>query len=722
MTDAEQTTFPRQHARTQRFSLGVPRAFALAPDGGRVALLRTKTGSDAATCLWTADPASGALTLIADPVELLSEAGAEELTEVEKARRERARQGAAGIVDYAVDAAVSLAVFALSGRLFAADLVKAEVRELPAAGPVVDPRIDPTGRQVAYLSGGSLRVIGVDGTGDRALAEPDGPEPELVSYGAADFIGAEEFDRFRGHWWAPDGQSLIAARVDESPVPVWYIADPANPTRVPRPVRYPAAGTNNPIVDLYLIGLDGSRRKIEWDREAYEYVAAVRWTEEGPALLAVLSRDQRAGLVLSVAPDGSTSTAAEERDEAWVEFFPGAPAWVPGRNGGAARLVRIAPRGDSYRLLLDEVPVTPQGVQVRALLSADAEYAYVTASMDDPARVHVLRVAWADGAMKRINGFSGRSNASIGGDLAVVSTATLDEPGSVSVIVNIAGEQPQRLGVIKSVAEQPSLTARPIELVLGERELRAVLLLPENHKPGTRLPVLLDPYGGPHAQMVLGVHNMFLHAQWFANQGFAVLVADGRGAPGRGPAWDRAVLDNLAAVPLEDQVDALHAAAAQYPDLDLGRVAIRGWSFGGYLSAQAVLRRPDVFHAAVVGAPVTDQRLYDTAYTERYLGHPDEQPEVYNANSLFPDAGEGAWAWEEPHRPLLLIHGLADDNVVVAHTLRLSSALLAAGRAHEVLPLSGVTHMTPQEVVAENLLKLQVDFLKRSLGIDSAQG
>ncbi len=174
MTDAEQTTFPRQHARTQRFTLGAPHAFTLAPDGSRIALLRGRTGTDAASCLWTADPASGALTLIADPVELLSEAGAEELTEIEKARRERARQGAAGIVDYAVDAAVSLAVFALSGRLFAADLVKAEVRELPAAGPVVDPRIDPTGRQVAYLSGGSLRVIGVDGTGDRVVAEPDG--------------------------------------------------------------------------------------------------------------------------------------------------------------------------------------------------------------------------------------------------------------------------------------------------------------------------------------------------------------------------------------------------------------------------------------------------------------------------------------------------------------------------------------------------------------------
>ena len=715
MTDAEQTSFPRQHARTLRFTLGAPRAFTPAPDGSRIALLRSKTGSDAATCLWTADPADGALTLIADPVDLLSAGAAEELTEVEKARRERSRQGAAGIVDYSADEAVATAAFALSGRLFVADLVKGAVRELPAAGPVVDPRIDPSGSHVAYLSGGSLRVIGADGGGDRALAEPDGPEPEHVAYGAADFIGAEELDRFRGHWWAPDGQRLIAARVDESPVPVLYIADPANPTRPPRAVRYPAAGTTNAIVELYLFALDGSRTKIEWDREAYEYVAHVRWTEAGPALLAVLSRDQKAGLVLAVAADGSTSVVAEERDESWVEFFPGAPVWVPAPAGGPARLARIAPRGESYRLLLDEQAVTPEGVQVRSLLAAGPEYAFVEASVDDPTRVHVLRVAWADGAMKRVNGFSGRSTASVGGDLAVLTTATLDGPNTKSAIANITGEQPRTLAMIESVAEKPVLTARPVELVLGERELRAALLLPENHKPGTKLPVLLDPYGGPHAQMVLGVHNVYLNSQWIANQGFAVLVADGRGTPGRGPAWDREMRDDLGGIALQDQVDALHAAAERYPDLDLTRVGIRGWSFGGYLAAFAVLKRPDVFHAAVVGAPVTEQRLYDTAYTERYLGHPDEQPEVYNANSLFPDAGEGAWAWAQPHRPMLVIHGLADDNVVVAHTLRLSSALLAAGRAHQVLPLSGVTHMTPQEVVAENLLKIQVEFLTRSL-------
>jgi len=717
MTDAEQTTFPRQYARTQRFTLGTPRAFTPAPDGSRIALLRTRTGADSATCLWTADPATGALTLIADPVVLLAGTGDEELTDAERARRERSRQGAAGIVDYAVDDAVATAVFALSGRLFAADLVKGAVRELPAAGPVIDPRLDPAGRHVAYLSGGSLRVIGADGTGDRAIAEPDGPNAENVGYGAADFNAAEEFDRFRGYWWSPDGTSLLATRVDESPVRLQFIADPANPTREPRAVRYPAAGTANAVVELYLFGLDGSRQRVEWDRAAGEYLVAVQWNRHGPALLALLDRAQRRGLVLAVAADGSTTTTvAEEIDDTWVEFFPGAPVWVPAKDGGAARLARIAARGDSYRLLLDDRPVTPEGVQVRALLTAGPEYAYVSASMDDPTRVHVLRVAWADGAMKRVNGFSGASSAVLGGSLAVVTTATLDTPGRKTSVVDVSTEQPQRLSVLESVAERPVLGARPIELVLGERELRAVLLLPAQHRQGTKLPVLLDPYGGPHAQRVIGSHDAHLTSQWIADQGFAVLVADGRGTPGRGPAWDRAVRDDFAGVTLQDQVDALHAAAEQYTDLDLGRVGIRGWSYGGYLAALAVLRRPDVFHAAVVGAPVTEWRLYDTGYTERYLGHPDEQPAVYAANSLFPEAGEGAWEWAEPHRPMLLIHGLADDNVVAAHTLRLSSALLAAGRAHEVLPLSGVTHMTPQEVVAENLLKLQVEFLHRALG------
>jgi dipeptidyl-peptidase-4 len=222
----------------------------------------------------------------------------------------------------------------------------------------------------------------------------------------------------------------------------------------------------------------------------------------------------------------------------------------------------------------------------------------------------------------------------------------------------------------------------------------------------------MDPYGGPHYSKVVKAHRALLEPQWLADQGFAVLLADGRGTPGRGTAWEHAVYRGFSGPVLDDQVDALHAAAERFGFLDLEKVGIRGWSFGGYLAAMAVLRRPDVFHAAVAGAPVTDQALYDTAYTERYLGLPQEEPEVYRQDSLIHDAPSLA-------RPLLLIHGLADDNVYVANTLLLSRALTEAGRLHSVVPLSGVTHMTTDESVAENLLLLQVRFLRQALGIGS---
>ena len=188
-----------------------------------------------------------------------------------------------------------------------------------------------------------------------------------------------------------------------------------------------------------------------------------------------------------------------------------------------------------------------------------------------------------------------------------------------------------------------------------------------------------------------------------------MVIADNTGTPGKGSAWERGVANDLAQQVLEDQVEVLRALDDLEPRADTTRVGIRGWSFGGYLAALAVLRRGDVFHAGIAGAPVTDWRLYDTHYTERYLGNPAVNDAPYAATSLMNDAAS-------LERPLLLIHGLADDNVVAAHTLQLSSALLAAGKPHEVLPLSGVTHMTPQEEVAENLLLHQLEFLRRTLG------
>jgi dipeptidyl-peptidase-4 len=223
--------------------------------------------------------------------------------------------------------------------------------------------------------------------------------------------------------------------------------------------------------------------------------------------------------------------------------------------------------------------------------------------------------------------------------------------------------------------------------------------------------VLFDPYGGPHAQRVVASNQALAVSQWFADQGFVVVVADGAGTPGKGSTYEREVAGDLSDPVLKDQCLVASVLPQLEPRADMSRVAIRGWSFGGYLAAIAVLREPTVFHCAVAGAPVTDWRLYDTHYTERYLGDPVEDSGNYDRTSLIRDAPRLT-------RPLLLIHGLADDNVVAAHTLQLSSALLSAGKPHEVLPLSGVTHMTPQEVVAENLLLHQLDFIRRSLGID----
>jgi dipeptidyl-peptidase-4 len=264
---------------------------------------------------------------------------------------------------------------------------------------------------------------------------------------------------------------------------------------------------------------------------------------------------------------------------------------------------------------------------------------------------------------------------------------------------------------VASLAEPPVLGLHATRLVLGPRELRSILFLPSWYREGDgKLPVLLDPYAGPGMQKVTAEQGATLFvSQWFAEQGFAVLVTDGRGTPGRGPAWEREIYGDIFGPALEDQVAALEAAAREHPELDLGRVGIRGWSFSGSLAAAAVLRRPDVFHAAVAGAGVTDQRFYDTNWRERFLGHPDQYPERYDACSLLLDAPKLT-------RPLLLIHGLADDNVFPVNTLRLSSALLAAAHPHEVLLLPGATHWVRDEATGEKLFWHQARFLRRHLG------
>lgn len=688
-------SYPRLAARTLRFTLGIPRNITVSPDGATVRFIRTPDGVTRTGQLWEFDVATGTESLLVDPAALLGEDG-EQLSAEERSRRERSRESAAGVVGYNVDETGRWACFTLSGQLWAVHLGAKAVTALPSVGAVIDPRLDPTGRTIAYASGGALRVIGVNGQDERALVSP---ESDTQVWGQAEFIAAEEMDRFEGFWWAPDGQSLLVERFDDAPVQTWHIADPENPDRVPVAQRYPAAGTPNSIVTLWHIGLDGRRTEITWDKDSFEYLGRITWTANGAPLLQVLSRDQKSSQILSVdVADGSTSVVRELSDGAWVELSS-AP-----RHSASGHLVTVEDVDGWRRVVVDGSPISPDGLQIRGLVETFDDSVIATASTE-PTEVQLVRIG-LDGTVTPITQGQAVHGAVIAGPTTVIVRSGLEIVGT-RVTVHSEGREPAEITVLAEPApHEPTIHL----LAAGQQMIRTAVLFPRDHQPGSgRLPVLMDPYGGPHAQRVLSSARGYLEAQWLADQGFCVVIADGRGTPGRGHAWERSIKDDFADATLDDQVTALETVAAAFPhDVDTSRVGITGWSYGGYLSALAVLKRPDVFHAAVAGAPVTDWRLYDTCYTERYLGDPNTQPEVYDRNSLIDLAPELT-------RPLMLIHGLADDNVVAAHTLRLSSALLAAGRAHTVLPLSGVTHMTPQEVVAENLKLLQVKFLKESL-------
>lgn len=691
-------SFPRLSARTQRFTLGRPRSFSVG--GGRVAFLRAASGTDPVTGLWVWD-ADGE-RLVCDPTAL----GADErdLPAGERARRERARETASGVTTYAVDDELTVAAFALAGLLGVTSLTEREQpRLLPAEGPVADPRPSPDGRHLGYVCGQRLVLAALDGAVLREVAGPTG-----TSCGVAEFIASEELGRFRGWWWSPDSTRVLAAVVDESPVQRWWIADPAQPSLPAVEHRYPAAGTPNAAVSLLLADLAGGepRPVTGWDTTAYPYLVDVAWTAGG-LMLHALSRDQRHAVVLRVDPD---SAAAEQllaaEDDAFIDIVAGAPRLLD--DGRLLHAVDDATT-DTRRLAIDGEPVSPPWLHLAAVRHVGDGAALVVGTAEDPASRHLYAIDLSGTGLRQLSTGQGMHDGVAGGDLLVAVATTLDAPTVATVL---RGGEP--VTTLRSYAEVAPLT--PVVRLLrgGQRSLQIGIVLPRDHVAGHKVPVLMDPYGGPHHSEVLAAQGLWLEPQWWADQGFAVVVADGRGTPGRSLSWEKAVRGDLASPALTDQVDALHAAAAQEPDLDLDRVAIRGWSFGGYLAALAVLRRPDVFHAALAGAPVTDMTLYDTAYTERYLGTDPTGADAaaYAASSLLADA-------PSLRRPLLLVHGLADDNVVAAHTLRLSAALLAAGRPHDVLPLTGVTHVAGADVVAENLLLLQLSWLRRALGLPS---
>lgn len=696
----EDLAFPRQVARTRGLTSGQPRDVRVSPDGARVVFLRSGGGEDHVNRLWVLDVAMATERCVFDPLEVPGEDVA--LTAAERARRERTRERATGVVAYATDESVVRAVFVEGGRLLLCDLLTGEIRDLPVDAVVDDPRLSPDGTQVAYVLAGALWVLPVDGGEVRLLAGDDDPD---VSWGLAEFAAAEELGRWRGFWWSPDSTRLAVARVDERPVQRWWITDPTDPQAEPIAVRYPRAGTANALVTLHVIDVSsGDAVEVTWDEATrFEYLTRVLWDEHGLAV-EVVARDFTEARVLAVEPsDGTTSLLFSQTDPRWIEPVDGVPARLDD-----GRLVSTVHHGEVRALAVDGEPVTPPGFHVAEVLETGGDTVLLTSSLGDPTQDHVWRVQPGT-SPERLTDEPGLHTATAGGDVLVVKS-WLEDREHARTQVRRGGEV---LAEIENLTEAPLVSPRPRFLHVGERGLSAALHLPGGHDPAGRLPVLVSSYGGPHAKAVVRWRGGFREEQWFADRlGVAVLTIDGRGMLGHDLPWEHAIHRDFG-LTLDDQVAGLHAAAAALGFLDLDRVAFRGWSFGGMLGAMAVLRRPDVFHAAVAGAPVGDQRLYDTAYTERFLGMPQDEPEAYDRSAPLAFA-DGA----SPHRPLLLIHGLADDNVFAANTLQLSAALFARGYHHDLVLLPHASHIGGFDDLVTARYVAELDFLRRSLGLE----
>ncbi|MFJ2580271.1 prolyl oligopeptidase family serine peptidase [Kitasatospora aureofaciens] len=678
--------------RTGRFTFGAPRATTLSEDGTRLLLLRSTGPEDPVDRLHLLDTATGEERLVADPAVLAPgrTGRRDDLPTVERRLRERTRLVAAGIGTYAATADLAVAVFTLDGRLFRADTSTGTCAELPTAGPAFDPRPDATGERVAYVVDDDALYV----TPDLAPLSPaDG-----ARWGVAEFAAAEELGRSRGHWWRPDGGALLAARVDESALPRRYFADPAQPGLPAEDFAYPQAGGPNADVQLWVLGLDGTRVQLRWDSTAFPYVCAASWAGDREILLTVADRLQQNVLLLGADPaTGETSELSRTTDEFWVDDLPGTPARL-----ADGRQLTAHDTPQARGLALDGKPLDTTGLQIRQVVGRLRGRLLCETTEGDPSDQHVHLIDPDGAAPERISTGPGVHSALAAADTLLLTFADADgirrrlvlADGRELPLADLSAALPHRV--------VPRL-ARVTELGLP-----TAVVYPRDHVPGCRLPVLLDVYGGPGFQAVASEPRRWQLRQWWADQGFAVVTTDNRGTPFVSPDFTRAIFRRFSQVALDDQVAALHALAGHHPDLDLGRVGVRGWSYGGYFAALAVLRRPDVFHAGIAGAPPTDFRHYDTAYTERYLGLPQDNPEGYADDCLIGDAPSLT-------RPLLLIHGLADDNVHPSHTLLLSQALTRAGRPHRVLPLPGVTHMTPGGV-NEQVARAELVFLRETLG------
>jgi dipeptidyl-peptidase-4 len=568
--------FPELADRTGRFQHGAPHAVTVGGDGARVVFLRSPGAFEPVAGLWVLNVATGSEQPVFD----------------------------GPVARFSTDQLARVATFEVDGRLFRADLLARSVQALSTAEPVVDPRPDPTGTYIGYVTRDAcLRVVRPDGADELLAGEPGGVswrDPGGVKWGVPE-AAAAEFGRTRGWWWGPDCSQILAAR---------------------------SAGSTS----LHLLDLDGGWVDVHWDRETYPYLVDVRWGEGGGPLITVLRRLQQHGLVLAVDPrTGETQVHAELADARWVEPVAGTPRHLP--DGRVLVGGELAHDGfDARCLFADGSLLTPPGLYVRRVVGVLPRTGAPAAGPDlivegtdgDPAAQDVFRIRTTVGGggaeAIRLSTRPGWHRAVVGGDVLVLDDTVRRGDTPVHTLASHAAPYPY--------------SPRPVLERVTDRRLPAAVVYPGRYVAGTPLPVLVTLGAGPGHQQITLDPAGWQERQWWADAGFAVISIDGRGTPGVAPSFEKVVHRRLADVALLDQVDALHTLVGKHPDLDLGRVAVRGTGLGGWLAGMAALRRPETFRCAVARDPVLDWAALPPAFAERYLGRLADSADVYAHHSL----------------------------------------------------------------------------------------
>lgn len=710
---AENEDFLRQYAETYRFSLGRPRSAQMAPDGSAVLFLRSQPRSFVQD-LYEFDCQSGRERVLLTASQILS-GGDERLSAEEKALRERLRLAAQGVARFDLSDDGTKVLVPLSNRLFVVERESGKGAEVKssATGFPFDPSLSPDGQRLACVRNGEIYVTDLSSGEERQITRGAGG---TITNGAAEFVAQEEMNRVHGYWWSPDSRWIAYQQTDTAGMETFHILDPLHPQREPSISPYPRTGTKNASVRLAIVPVAGGEsRWIDWNHEKYPYLAQVAWQDTGPLTILVQNRRQTEEILYAVEEQtGALAELLQETDPAWINLASSCPKWLQDGSGflwltertGEWSLELRSRQGKLVRSL------TPKRFGLIDLAGVDDErnLVYVTASTD-PTQQHVYSISLAGGKPKKLTSEPGNHSFSFGKRAGGRRSGGYLH--SYSLADGRAGTRVCRsdghvLGELKSVAEEPAMPKVEL-LTVGQRAFRAAIVRPRSFVRGVKYPVIVHVYGGPHALTVNSSPRGSVLQQWLADQGFIVVSLDGRGTPRRGRAWERAIKNNLIDIPLADQVAGLQALGEKYAELDLDRVGITGWSFGGYFSAMAAMRRPDMYKAAVAGAPVCDFRDYDTHYTERYMGLPDENRSGYEAANVVTYC-------KDLSVPLLIIHGTADDNVYFLHSLKMTEALFRAGKKFEFLPLAGFTHMVPDPDVTVRLQTRIAAFFKQHLG------